>query len=291
VTPNIGIGLGLALLSAAALNWGWVAQHTAASGLPPLAIRRPVESLRSLFRHRGWVIGFATGLGGWALYIAALALAPLSLVQAVAAGGIGLLALLARRTAPTQPPRREWAAVAVSIAGLVLLAVSLAGGSTAGRHGSPAVIAGCLVGSAVLATLLAGPIGTALASGAGLGLAAGVLYGAGDLATKGALGGGLWLVLVPAVLAAHGLAFVALQFGFQRGGALVTAGTATLFTNALPIAAGIAVFHERLPGGVLGLLRLVAFALVVVGAALLARAEGPARPGETLAENLGAATV
>jgi len=46
-------------------------------------------------------------------------------------------------------------------------------------------------------------------------------------------------VLAPAVLAAHGLAFVCIQLAFQRGGALATAGTASLLTNALPIAAGI----------------------------------------------------
>jgi hypothetical protein len=37
--------------------------------------------------------------------------------------------------------------------------------------------------------------------------------------------------------------------GFRRGGALVTAGLATLLTNAIPIAAGMTIFHEPLPGG------------------------------------------
>jgi hypothetical protein len=72
------------------------------------------------------------------------------------------------------------------------------------------------------------------------------------------------------VLAAHGAAFVALQLGFQRGRALATAGVSTLLTNALPIAAGIAVFHEQLPGGAYSVLRVAAFAAVVVGATLLA---------------------
>jgi hypothetical protein len=83
------------------------------------------------------------------------------------------------------------------------------------------------------------------------------------------------------VLAAHGLAFVALQLGFQRGGALATAGVATLFTNALPIAAGMTLFHESLPGGIQGALRVLAFAAVVAGAAALA---GPERTGERVNE-------
>ena len=73
------------------------------------------------------------------------------------------------------------------------------------------------------------------------------------------------------MLAAQGAAFAALQLGFQRGGALATAGTATLLTNALPIAAGIALFHERVPGGALGDVRVLAFVLVLVAAALLTR--------------------
>ena len=112
-----------------------------------------------------------------------------------------------------------------------------------------------------------------LAPAAGLGAAAGLLYAAGDVGTKAAVGGGGRLAFVPALLACHGLAFVALQLGFQRGTALATAGVATLLTNALPIVAGTALFHEGLPDGAPGALRVLAFVAVVAGAAGLARAE------------------
>ena len=131
----------------------------------------------------------------------------------------------------------------VATTGLGLLALSLAGGASAGREGSVREVGAWLVASAIVAAL-ASLGGRALVPGAGLGLAAGVLYAAGDVATKAALAGGVWLVLVAIVLAAHGGAFAVLQLGFQRGGALATAGTSTLLTNALPIAAGVAVFHD-----------------------------------------------
>ena len=265
---TIAAGLVLALGSALALNWGWIAQHGAASALPPLALRRPLRSLASLFRDLRWVTGFAVGLAGWALYIAALALAPLSLVQATSAGGIGLLALLAHR-AGTRVSARERKGVVVATAGLGLLALSLAGGASAGREGSVRAVGAWLVASAIVAALAASGR-RALVPGAGLGLAAGVLYAAGDVATKAALAGGVWLVLIAIVLAAHGGAFAVLQLGFQRGGALATAGTSTLLTNALPIAAGVAVFHEQLPGGGYAALRIGAFAAVVAGAGMLA---------------------
>src|SRR5262249_51986059 len=85
-------GLLLALASTAALNWGFFTQHGAAGAMPPLTVRRPLASLRLLTGSRAWLAGFLVGLAGWALYVAALKLAPLSLVQAVSAGGLGLLA-------------------------------------------------------------------------------------------------------------------------------------------------------------------------------------------------------
>jgi hypothetical protein len=264
---SLGAGLALALLSAFALNWGWLEQHGAAQALPALSGRRPLRSLRLLFSDRTWLVGFVVGLAGWAFYVAALALAPLSLVQATSAGGIGILAALAHRRGHAA----QWPAVGVAVLGLVLLAVSLAGGTPTGTTASPAGLAAWLSASAILAALFG-----ARGSGAALGLAAGALYAAGDVATKAAVHGGAWLFVVPLVLAAHGAAFVALQLGFQRGTPLATAGTSTLLTNALPIAAGIALFHERLPGGALGALRVVAFASVVVAAAMLAR-----QPSET----------
>jgi len=119
---------------------------------------------------------------------------------------------------------------------------------------------------------------------AALGAAAGLLYAAGDVATKAAVGGGARFAFVPALLACHGLAFVALQLGFQRGTALATAGVATLLTNALPIVAGTALFHEGLPDGALGALRVLAFVAVVAGAAGLARAEPAAVPDNALGQ-------
>ena len=267
----VGVGLVLAVLSAGALNWGFFAQHGAASTLPPLSLRRPFHSLACLFRSPRWLFGFSVGLGGWALYVAALALAPLSLVQATSAGGIGLLALLVSRAGGTELSRREWTGVAVAVGGLLLLGLSLAGGSMHGSAGSAVAVATWLVVSAAVAAVAAGPAAALVASGAGLGVAAGTLYAAGDVATKAALPGGGRLLLIPAVLAAHGLAFVALQLGFQRGGALQTAGLATLCTNALPIAAGMGLFGEGLLAGGLGALRVLAFVAVVVGAAGLAR--------------------
>jgi hypothetical protein len=256
-----GLGLVLALTSSVAFNWGWLAQHGAARELPALSARRPLHSLRVLFAAPAWLVGFLVGIAGWGLYVAALALAPLSLVQATSAGGVGLLAALAHRRGEGLT-RVDWTAVALAVGGLVLIAVSLAGGTAGASRPSAAAFAAWLAVSAVVAVV---------AARSRPGIAAGTLYAAGDVATKAVLAGGGWLAAAPTVLAAHGGAFATLQLGFQRAGALETAGAASLLTNALPIVGGLALFGERLPGGALGIVRVTGFAVVVLAAMLLSR--------------------
>jgi hypothetical protein len=277
MSASTGAAFALAAGSALALNWAYFTQHRQASRLPPLSVRRPLGSLALLFSDRRWLVGFMIGIGGWVLYVAALSLGTLSLVQAASAGGIGILALLVWRLGGVPLSGREWVGVGLAIAGLALLAVSLAGAGTAHPFAARASWGGVAAWMAVsggLAALFAGPFSRWLAGGAGLGIAAGFCYAAGDVGTKAAVGGGARLLFVLPLLAAHGLGFVFLQLGFQRGGALTTAGVATLFTNAVPIAAGMVLFGDGLPSGALGVARLLSFAAVVAGAALLTRGPG-----------------
>jgi hypothetical protein len=259
------LGLVLAVASAVAIGGGYALQHATASVLPPLSVRRPLHSLALLFRSGRWSAGFFLGIAGWAMYVGALRIAPLSLVQAASAGGIAVLALGGRLR------RSERLGVCFALAGLVLLALSLGAHQPTGQ-GAVAPVAAWLGVSAAAAALL-----LRVAPGAaGLGTAAGVLYAAGDVATKAAVAGGARLAFVPVLLACHGIAFVALQLAFQRGGRLASAGSAVLWTNALPIAAGTALFGEALPGGWRAASRIAAFALVLAGAVALSRRESSA---------------
>ena len=82
------IALGLALASTVLINIAYIREHDAAAALPALSLRRPLHSAAMLLRDRSWLLGFALESAGFALYVAALALAPLTLVQSVSAGGI-----------------------------------------------------------------------------------------------------------------------------------------------------------------------------------------------------------
>ncbi|MCW2975887.1 MAG: hypothetical protein JWM06_1168 [Actinomycetia bacterium] len=262
-------GLILGIVSSVAINGGYALQHASASALPPLTLRRPFHSLALLFRSGRWAAGFFAGIGGWVLYVAALALAPLSLVQAASAGGIAVLAIGGPRL--TRPER---IGVGAALGGLLLLGLSL-GSHASSTHGKAAAVIVWMLASAGVA----GATARLLPPGAGLGTAAGVLYAAGDVGTKAALAGGGRLLFVPALLACHAGAFACVQLAFQRGGRLATAGLAVLWTNALPIVAGTVLFGESLPGGWRGAARVAAFVLVLVGAVALSRRETPAAEG------------
>src|SRR5216683_151933 len=86
------IALVLALAATGLTNVAYLREHDAAAALPTLSLRRPLHSIEALLTDRSWLVGFALESGGFALYVAALALAPLTLVQSVSAGGIGILA-------------------------------------------------------------------------------------------------------------------------------------------------------------------------------------------------------
>ncbi len=280
---NTLAGLVLALVSTAALSYGFYRQHAAAGEMPALSLRRPLGSLASLARSWRWLAGFVVGLLGWALYIAALRFAPLSLVQATSAGGVGLLALLVRRGG-TRLSRNDRAGVAAAVAGLCLLGLSLPLAMPAAhlRPVGTALPLAWVLASMVLAGAVAGPLAGRLRPGAGLGAASGLLYSAGDVATKALMAGTRPALLFAALLlASHGLAFCCLQLAFQRGSALATAGLSTLLTNALPVVAGLTLYAEAIPGGPAGLLRGGGFAGTIAGAALLSARAGPGHTGDT----------
>lgn len=268
-------GLLLAVVSAMMLNWGFFVQHGASNKLPALSLRHPWTALRLLFTNGRWLLGYVVGLAGWGLYIAALLFAPISLVQATSAGGIGLLALFVWRVARVRFSRVEQVAIGACVAGLALVCISFAAGVPR------PVVAGTRTDAIWLGVMLVAagvawrPGSRFMRPGAGLGVAAGLCYAAGDVSTKGAVSG-VGLFLVPVLVACHVIGFVALQLAFQRGGALATAGMSTLLNNALPIMAGIVAFHERLPAAPFGVVRAAGFVVVVLGAAMLARPERPA---------------
>jgi hypothetical protein len=283
------VGLILAFASTTLISLAYLREHGAAAGLPALSLRRPMHSAKLLLTSRAWLVGFAMETGGFALYVLALALAELALVQSVAAGGVGILAVASAHFGHRQLMQRERLGAGLAVAGLVLLAVSLTGGregSAEGALGEVALWLGATVGVAVLVLTSRR---TFLKHGVAYGIAGGLFFAAGDICTKLATAGGARVLFVLPLIAGYLLGTSLLQIGYQSGAALTVAGIATLLTNAVPIAAGTVLLHEPIPTGALGVLRVLAFATVTAGAILLARPE-PTRSasGEAAGQASGA---
>jgi tellurite resistance protein TehA-like permease len=212
------------------------------------------------------------------MYVAALRLAPLALVQAVTASGVAVLAFVTARGHPSRLARRERFAVVLALAGLTLLAFSLVGTKASDRLPGVAGIviwlAACGGGAALLIA-----IPTHFARAASLGLATGLLFADGDVSAKLVGYGGPWLVALVTLIVAYATGTSVLQSAYQQGDALTAAGTATMVTNAVPIVAGFVLFHETLPHGTRAALQIAAFASLVVSAVALGHQQAP-RAGE-----------
>ncbi len=269
-------GLVLALASAILINLAYLREHDAAAHLPVLTMRRPLQSARLLLGDRSWLLGFAMESGGFLLYVAALILAPLSLVQSISAGGIGVLAFASARFARRPLARREVVGVLLSVLGLVALSISLVGGNAKEGNGEIVPIVLWLGITAVIAVVLVVAGSVRYGKAVAYGIAGGLFFSIGDISTKVATQGGVRAVFVVLMLVGYGLGTALLQIGYQAGAALTVAGLATLVTNALPIAAGTVILDEPLPHGALGVARALAFGAVVAGAVLLARPPAPA---------------
>jgi drug/metabolite transporter (DMT)-like permease len=274
VTLNIGIGL--ALVCAALTQLSFLCKHRGANSVAAVDLRRPLRSARALLGARWFAIGMGVALAAWFLHVAALATAPLSVVQAVLSTGVVMLAVLGSRLFGCVVSRRQWTGVAMTAGGLVLLVVTLPGQGAHSAYAFPALLAfeGGMLGLGAL--LIAAPRLGAPAHhhGAVLGAASGILFGVSDVALKaltGAAAGGLlglaaspWL---PIAVLASVLAFLASARGFQQGDAVPVIACTSTAANVTCIVGGIAVFGDALAANaIVFALQLGAFALVAVAA-------------------------
>jgi multidrug transporter EmrE-like cation transporter len=287
---TLTLGILLALACALATNVGFLFKHRGACAAPAVDIRQPVRTARCLFRSRLFALGMLIATGAWIFHVGAMAMAPLSTVQAVLAGGVVLLAIMAERMFGLRISRRQWVGIALTAVGLILLGVSLP--AVHGAH-SRFSVPGMIVFETLL--LLAGTLlimGPRIGApeehhGFMLGAAAGILFGVSDVAIKAISGmvgtHGLEGVLSPWALvtvAASVAAFYASAKGLQDGDAVPVIAVTGTAANVAGIVGGIIVFGDPLSGHPLTLLaECLAFALVVFAAWLT---PAPVRAGSAV---------
>ena len=277
---TLELGILLSLCCAFATNLGFLLKHRGACAAPEVSVRHPLKSAAGLFRSKWFAIGMLVATGAWIFHVAALALAPLSVVQAVIAGGLVLLTVMAERWFGCKCGPRQWAGVGCTALGLVLLAVTLP--HSDGTHSSYS-LAGMVAFEAGL--LMIGVLLVLSPSfgvhhehhGVLLGTAAGVLFGVSDVAIKALTGvagesGVLGLLLSPwlaTCVIASVIAFYASARGLQKGQAVPVITLTSAAANVSALAGGIVVFGDPIASDALGIvIQGIAFALVIVAAAL-----------------------
>jgi enterochelin esterase-like enzyme len=235
-------GLLLALGSAALINLGFLLQHR---GLPRRGVGGLAAALRGASRNRTWLAGQAIGWIGFAAQIVAVAVAPLALVQAFAAGGLALSVPLAAGIFLHRITRGQLLAVLAMAVGLAVLPIGFSTGTD--RLAPNALIA-------TSATVVVA--GAVLAAGRRPGLlavAAGAFYGVADAAIKAvstdwhvhgaaALWSG-WTVL--AALATFA-GFLAFQAALQSGNAISSISLMNALAALVALACGLIAFGEKL---------------------------------------------
>jgi len=274
------IGIFLAIACALVANVAFLFKHRGACRCARVQWSRPLASASALWRSPWFALGMAVGAGAWGLHVAAMMLAPLSLVQAVLAGGVVLLGVIAERVFGLPVTTRQRIGLTLTAIGLVLLVVTLP--TPEGGHASfslPVMIAfeAGLLGAGAL--LIVGPRlgGPAQHHAIMLAAAAGILFGVSNVGVKalteivkhdGAVAG-LLAPWTPVALAASAGAFYASARSLQDRAAVAVIAITGTAANIAGIAGGIFVFGDPLPSDPLGIVvQAMAFVLVVVAAAL-----------------------
>ena len=275
------LGLLLAGLSALVTQVGFLLRHRGAVAAPDVDVRHPWRSTVALFRSKWWTIGYALAVVAYALHVGALALAALSLVQAVLAGGLVVLGVVAERFFGFELKRRQWVGIGLTATGLALLA--LTGEARSGQESADYSVAAMLMFEASLAA-----IGAVLilccrhervggSAGILLGLAAGLLFTITHVAVK-ALTGKIDTSIAEVLLSPYlyvailggVVAFFASARSLQIGPAVPVIAVTAIAGNASAIPAGIVVFGDPLGSDAFEIgVRALAFVLVIAAAALI----------------------
>lgn len=268
---SVQLGLLCAVLTALGSIVGFFLKHKGAMKAPLVDARRPIHSTIELFKSPIYTLGCVVATTSWGFHVAALALAPISVVQATIAGGLVLITVVADRFFGHHVTRREWIGVALTAAGLAFLAATLEGTADEAHSDYDAwVIGGVLVLTTLAAIVLTVRAG---ANGPALAVSAGLLWAGSDITIKAVTGhsgiDALSVAFAAIIVVWSLVALLISAKSLQLGPVVPVIALTSATANVITIAAGPVIFQEPLPDdtGAL-LLRLAAFALVITAAAM-----------------------
>jgi uncharacterized membrane protein len=269
-------------------NYSTYMQKRALGTLPTLSFRLSWVVIKAWITNRRWMSAVVMECVGIALYMLALIRLPVSIVEPIITAGIALVAFLAITKLGEKPGFIDFIAMGTIVAGVIMLALSLAGGVDKHNTYMPGFLWPAVIGVAIIAVAL--PLGLFLFRkqnlAAGLGCSGGLVFGLSAVFSRLLMGnsGGLWIVWLLACAVTYPLGFALFQSGLQRGRAVVIAPIYNAMMLAVPIFIGTLAMNEHMPANdALAVLRIVSFVLIVFGSVVLARTAEEAPTSEQFA--------
>jgi len=280
----LALYLGLGVLASLLLAGGLLMMKSRSSALPPAHGRAILHAVLIWIRDPIWIGGLGVQALGYALYVAALSDAPVSLVAVMMQGGIALFVIFSVLFLREQATPREWTGILGIVAAMVMLACSL----NAGAAGSALNVKSLSAFTAISLSVALVPFAISRIRRAGIAtaIASGIAFGLGSIYTKPladtfaapASAAPLihifvqpWLYLISA---ANIAGLILLQNSFHAARGIIAMPLSSAISNLVPIVGGMLAFAEVLPAEpVAASLRIAAFALTVGSSALLASGE------------------
>jgi uncharacterized membrane protein len=274
--------LALGLVASLLLAFGLMMMKVRAGALPMARGRGILGAVVAWIRDPIWIGGLAVQAAGYALYMVALVGTPVSMMAVAMQGGVALFVVLAVAFLGERARLWEWLGIGAVVVAALMLTGSLDAGAAENLLQTDALaLASVAAVAIILALLLARGLRQ---NGAATAIASGIALGFASLYTKplaDRLGGAPDLAALAEVLLASPYTYltivtnvaglVMLQNSFAMGRGIITMPLSSAISNVIPIAGGIAIFGERLPGEPFAAaMRAGAFALTIVASAALA---------------------
>jgi len=255
-----------------------------AHALPPAHGWDILRAVIAWIRDPIWIGGLGVQTLGYALYVVAVAGAPVSMVAVMMQGGIALFVVCSIIFLGERARLTEWAAIGAIVVAMALLSISLSAGAPVEKveTAALAILSICAVALAASPFAIPSIVGRAAAYA----IASGIAFGMGALYTK---------AMADAFLSASGVALagrivgnpfvygvivtnvagtILLQNSFRDARGIIVVPISSALSNVVPIAGGIIAFGEHLPPDFgAAAMRVAAFAMTIGAGAMLATAE------------------
>ena len=269
--------ISIAIMASISLSYSLYLQKSALDSLPQVEFKLSWSLIRAFITNKPRLVAQTFNVLGFALYMIALAFAPVSIVEPIIAAGVALLAYLAIKHLGERPSHTDIYAIGGSILGVILLGVSLAEGLPEDVLNHDPISLWVATGIVILVSVAA-PLFLRRKGedslGTGLGISAGLFMGIAAVFSRLLMGNfnGVWYVWIIFCLITYIPGFIFLQAALQRGMAVVVAPVYNGLMEFVPVVVGIIALHEHFPQSkVLMVIRIISFVLILACTIILSR--------------------